>query len=311
VDTEVAGYLQQIDGIEAQIWVEPSRGQLFWLRHAPLLFGPPPDAASRLARWCGIITVTPSTNVTVLNLRYQSYLNNVFHRTRLARVGHAICMPVIVAAMLAALCPLRLGATAALPGLSLPINASLPAAVGLAAWWAGWAVKERDALWGACCVALAGVLYALANTAYQLRPPAILGLALASAPVVWMLLGSLLQAGSHVLEPLPPRVTRSPHWVPVGEYLLGTPGHRHPAGHVLRRAGQLAAQAVFGTFDELVASPRLLPVLLLELLWLTGHAPDRRAAWKAMAARAIASGNPALDYIGVGGPTPLRIPTSR
>jgi hypothetical protein len=77
---------------------------------------------------------------------------------------------------------------------------------------------------------------------------------------------------------------------------------------MLRRAGQLAAQTVFSTVDELVASPRLLPVLLLNLLWTAGHDPDRWAIWEAQAARAIASGNPAVDYIGVGGPTPLRIP---
>jgi hypothetical protein len=28
--------------------------------------------------------------------------------------------------------------------------------------------------------------------------------------------------------------------------------------------------------------------------------------WRALSARAIASGDPALDYIGTGGPTPLR-----
>ena len=49
-------------------------------------------------------------------------------------------------------------------------------------------------------------------------------------------------------------------------------------------------------------------MLLLELLWLVGHDPARRAAGRAMSARAIASGNPALDYIGTGGPTPLRPP---
>jgi hypothetical protein len=96
------------------------------------------------------------------------------------------------------------------------------------------------------------------------------------------------------------------HWIPAAEYLLGRPGHPHPPGIVLRRAGQLAAQAVFGTVDEIVASPRLLPVLLLELLWLLGHDPVRRAARRSLSARAIASGNPALDYIGIGGPTPLR-----
>jgi hypothetical protein len=301
-------YLRYIDGLDARIWVEPSRGQLFCLRHAPALFGPFPDSGGTFVRWWAIATVTPSTNITGLNLRYQSYLNIVFHRTRLAKVGHAVCMPVIVTALLAAFCPVHLGSVPAFPGLVLPINASLPAAAGLAIWWVWWAVKERDVLWGTCGVVLVAVLYALANTAYQFGAHPMGFVPLGSAPLVWMLLGSLLQAGSHVLEPLPPRVTRSMHWVPVAEYLLGPAGRRNRRGTVLRRAGQLAAQTIFGTLDELVASPRLLPVLLLELLRAAGHDPDRRATWEAQAARAIASGNPALDYIGVGGPTPLRIP---
>ena len=301
-------YLRRIDGLDAQIWVPPSRGQLFWLRHLPSLFGADPQASGRLARWWGIATVTPATNVTGLNLRYQAYLNLVFHRTRLARTGHAICMPLIVAACLAALCPLRLGSGPALPGLAVAVNASLPAAIGLAAWWAVWAVKERDAVWGVCGVVLAGGLYALANVAYQWRPETGGLAAPLGSPLTWALLGSLLQAGSHILEPLPPRVSRSPYWVPVGEYVFGPRGSRYGPLRVLRRCGHLAAQAVFGSVDELVASPRLLPVLLLQWLWLTGHRPQQNAAYRAVAAGAIANGNPALDYIGTGGPTPLRVP---
>jgi hypothetical protein len=286
MDGPDVGYLRRVDGLDAQIWVAPSRGQLFWLRHAPALFGAAEGGA--LARWWQIATVTPSTNVTVLNLPYQAYLNMIFHRTRLARVGHAVCMPVIVTGLLALCCPVRLG----------PVNGSLPAAVLLAFWWLAWAAKERDPWWGTACLGLVATLYAAANTAY----------ALGARPLPWVLVGALLQAASHAREPLPPRVTRSPYWLGVGEYLFGTPGRRHPAGTVLRRAGQLGVQLVFGTVDELVASPRLLPVLLLHALWLGGHAPDRRAVWTTLAAKAIASGNPALDYIGTGGSTPLRVP---
>jgi hypothetical protein len=298
VGSSIDRYLRRIEGLDAEIWVRPSRGQLFWLRHLPAMFGADPKSSGLLARWWGIATVTPATNVTGLNLRYQAYLNLVFHRTRLARVGHAICMPLIVAAALAALCPLRLGSWSA-----LPLNASLPAAIGLAAWWAVWAVKERDVVWGMSAVALAAALYALANVAYVVRAEVGGG-----SPVVWMLLGSLLQAGSHVLEPLPPRVSRSPYWIPVREYVFGPPHARNGAPVVARRCGQLAAQTVFGTFDELVASPRLLPVLLLEWLWRAGHRPQQSVTYRALAANAIASGNPALDYIGTGGPTPLRVP---
>jgi len=287
-------YLRRIDGLDAQIWVAPSRGQLFWLRHAPTLFGPAQHGSGRFARWWAIATVAPSTNVTGLNLPYQAYLNMVFHRTRLARVGHAVCMPVIVIALLAACCPIRFGAVPA------PVNGSLPAAAVLAVWWLAWAVKERDPRWAAACVATVVLLYAAANVAYALRS--------GTEPVVWALAASLLQAASHAREPLPPRVSRSPHWIGVGEYLWGTPEARNGPRTVARRAGHLAAQTVFGTVDELVASPRLLPVLLLHLLWLTGHTRQRREALTDLATRAITSGNPALDYIGTGGATPLRLP---
>jgi hypothetical protein len=287
MDGPTAQYLRPIAGLDAAMWVPPSRGQLLWLRRAPALFAPAGGTGRGLARWWAIATVAPGTNVTGLNLAYQAYLNHVFHRTRLARVGHAACMPVIVTALL------------------YPVHAALPGALALAAWWAYWAVKERDPVRGGCAVGLAAALCPLAQALGRLGAA---GPSPLAQPWAWLLLAGALQAGSHILEPLPPRVTRSVHWVPPAQYLLGRAGQRNPPGTVARRAGQLAAQAVFGTVDEIVASPRLLPVLLLELLWLLGHDPARRAAWRALSARAIANGNPALDYIGTGGPTPLHAP---
>jgi hypothetical protein len=310
MEPSIDRYLRRVDGPVAQIWVRPSSGQLFWLRHLPALFGSEPRTARGLARWFGIATVTPATNVTGLNLRYQAYLNLIFHRTRLARIGHVTCMPLIVAATLAAFCPLRLGDWPAFPGLDLALNASLPATIGLMVWWVAWAVKERDVVWGTCGVALAAALYALANAAYEARPQTSGVAALVASPITWMVVGSLLQAGSHILEPLPPRVTRSQNWIPVREYVFGPPQSPYRLRQVLRRCGHLAAQTVFGTVDELVASPRLLPILLLQWLWLTGHRPEQRTAYHALARAAIADGNPALDYIGTGGATPLRIPAA-
>jgi hypothetical protein len=290
MDAPTAQYLHPIAELDAAMWVPPSRGQLFWLRRAPALFAPARGTGRGVVRWWAIATVTPSTNVTGLNLAYQSYLNHVFHRTLLARAGHAVCMPVIVTALLA---------------LLYPVHATLLGAVALAAWWAYWAVKARDPVWGGCAVALAAALCPLAEALgrFGAAEPSRL-----AQPWAWLLLAGALQAGSHILEPLPPRVSRSVHWIAPAEYLLGRAGHRNPPGTVLRRAGQLTAQAVFGTVDEIVASPRLLPVLLLELLGRFGHDPVQRAAWRSLSARAIASGNPALDYIGTGGPTPLRAP---
>jgi hypothetical protein len=171
-----------------------------------------------------------------------------------------------------------------------------------------WAVKERDTVWAVAGVALVVMLYAAGNAAYTHRPHTIAGFALFAQPLAWVVLASLLQAASHALEPLPPRVTRSHRWLPIRDHLLGSPGRRNSAGVVVRRIGHLTAQLLFGTFDELVASPRLLPVLLLDALWRLGHDAGRRDAWRAQADRAIASGNPGLDFIGIGGSTRLRIP---
>ncbi|MDX6343812.1 MAG: hypothetical protein QOH87_3950, partial [Trebonia sp.] len=40
MDGPTAQYLHPIAGLEAAMWVPPSRGQLFWLRRAPALFAP-------------------------------------------------------------------------------------------------------------------------------------------------------------------------------------------------------------------------------------------------------------------------------
>ena len=39
-DGPAGQYLHPIAGLEAALWVPPSRGQLFWLRRAPALFAP-------------------------------------------------------------------------------------------------------------------------------------------------------------------------------------------------------------------------------------------------------------------------------
>jgi hypothetical protein len=157
-------------------------------------------------------------------------------------------------------------------------------------------------------VVLVAVLYGAADAAYTHRPHTIAGLAVLAQPLAWVALGSLPQAASHAMEPLPPRVTRSHQWLPVRDYLIGTPGRRNPPATVVQRIGHVTVQTLFGTFDELIAAPRLLPVMLLDGLWRLGHDAARRDAWRARANRAIASGNPGLDFIGIGGATRLRLP---
>ena len=278
--------LQHREGVAAEIWVEPSAQQWYWARRFPRVFAPAPDEERGLAAWFARATVVPSTNLTFLSLQFQAYLNDIFHLRWPARAVHFVCMPIITALLLAALHPLALG----------PVRGSQVGAVLLGAWWLAWGVRERLVAWGVASAAWAGAIYAG-------------GAALASttiAPLPWILGLSFVQAASHAVEPrLPPRVTRSPRWIATGEYLRGCDGAARSLAARARRLLHLIEVAIYGPIDELVASPRLAPIQLLEVLWLLGYAPATRAAWKALSARAVASGNPAIDYIGTGGGTTL------
>lgn len=278
--------LQHRPGVPAEIWVEPSPQQWFWARTFPRWFAPRPEEERGFAAWFGRATVVPSTNVTFLSLQFQSYLNDIFHLRWPARAVHFVCMPIITALLLAALHPLELG----------PVRASQLGAVLLAGWWLVWGVRERLVAWGLVSAGWAAALYAA-------------GAALASttiAPLPWILGLSFVQAASHAPEPrLPPRVTRSPRWIGTRDYLVGTGDAARTLGARARRLLHLVEVSIYGPIDELIASPRLAPIQLLELMWLAGYAPATRRRWKALSARAIASGNPAIDYIGTGGGTTL------
>lgn len=262
--------------IQAQIWVEPSAEQWLWVRLFPRWFGPTAEDEQGLPGWFGRFFVVPSTNLTNFSLRYQSYLNDIFHLSPISRATHFILMPLITALFFAALG-----------------KAHVLGAVLVAAWWLTWALRERLPLWGACAVAWVALLDVGAATF----------VASGRSPWPWILLFGALQAGSHAAESgLPPRVNGTARWMPVVDFFLQPPTW----GLRFTRLLRAVETAVYGTFDEIIASPRLAPIQLLEVLWACGYAPKLRAEWKDSSRRAIATGNPALDYIGEGGGTSLR-----
>jgi hypothetical protein len=65
--------------------------------------------------------------------------------------------------------------------------------------------------------------------------------------------------------------------------------------------GRLGLASLAGAFDELWGSPRLLPIVVLTLMWKLGYQKERRDEIEGLAAAALASGNPAIDRIGIGG----------
>ena len=128
-----------------------------------------------------------------------------------------------------------------------------------------------------------------------------------ASPWLWMVVAAFLVMLSHAWDGrIPPRVTETKRWYTHRQYIHGVEGQSRRAGAKLRRTARLLAQAVSGCVNEWWASPRLMPYNFLFLMFRWGYRPDDAARLRNHAARAVASGNPALDYVGVGGGAYLR-----
>jgi hypothetical protein len=244
-----------------------------------------PNPGEDRALWRGArnLVVAPFTQLTFVSFDLQMFLFDVFHTSRAARLGHGVGMTGVTTFTMAL----------AVTAMGTPWGGVL-VAIGLLAWYGVVAFTTRLPLWWAVTVGLMGALVALA-----------VGLA-ASLPPLGLLVG-LLGSGavvslSHAFEPyFPPRAGHPLKWVLLREFLLGTRQERLPLSTVARRFGRVAAYAFIGWVNELWASPRLLPYNVLRLMLAAGYAPELRAALDDRARRAWASGNPALDFVGIGG----------
>ena len=118
----------------------------------------------------------------------------------------------------------------------------------------------------------------------------------------WMVGCAAVIAVSHGPERrLPPRVTGSDTWLSFREFLGGEMPWRTRSWRVLL----IAVQPVSGTVNEFVASPRLMPFGVLMLMFRLGYRPDVHTRLREHVRLATGSGNPALDYVGIGGGTRL------
>ncbi len=272
------------------------------------LFCEPSDEAHRLLRWLSPLTtptdgrgalpwrtlrsflISPFTQLTFVSFDLQMFLFDVFHTTRTARAGHFVGM---------------LGVN--LFVLALAVHASggalggAPVALALLAWYGAVAWTTRLALWWVAMVAVVGALWVGACA---------LGAALtASALAVGVGVSGAVVAFSHLPEPLyPPRAGDPLRWLTVGEFIRGPDGARNPATTVALRAVRVSSYVFVGWVSEMWASPRLLPYNVLRLMFRAGYARELSTVLDERARRAWASGNPALDYVGIGGGTFLAPP---
>lgn len=254
-----------------------------WRRVFPSLFAPAeqPGWFVRLVRH---ITVTPLAFVTLRNVGYQIYLNQILHTASATWLVHLVCIPLNVALLFSAL------AVYVAPGAALVLFGLL------AGWYVLMAATMRGVAWGLVAVLVLTGLCGAGLVAARVAAP----FGAWASPALWMFVVSSLQAYSHLCEAhVPPRANFERHWLSVREFLWGK--RELPLRRRLLKLAWMPIGGLWGIFDEWYSSAKLLPFYLLELMWMFGYRPEQRAEHRGRSLAIVASGDPALDWVGVGG----------
>ncbi|XP_078366136.1 uncharacterized protein LOC144650355 isoform X2 [Oculina patagonica] len=273
-------------------------------------------------RFLAMFLVAPLTNVTGLSLYYQLYLLEIFHLRFLTKFGHYLCMPFIVMMMLTFFAQWRFQGCYTQGNIEVFVpNGSVVLALILWFWYTLWGLIQNTPLMGFFTIVPMTVLYILGNITFQMSiensSPHPLNCTQCwdftyqssdhvkffnafklihwyFNPVLWAFVLSFLQAFSHIFEPkIPPRVDGTQHWMSCGDMLkrYGEP----------KTIAILMAQSLFGTVDEFLASPRLLPLLILRIFFTLGYNPKEWKVLNILVDKSLQYGDPAIDYIGTGG----------
>lgn len=310
---EVGGEAMGSGGME--VFVRPSREARWLARHLGWLIAPRDGRHRWYTRAVGFLFVAPFTQLTVASFDLQLFLFQVFHRRIWARLGHAVFMPAVNFFVMAALARLRPGVHPTAHGWPGPsLNGATAYAVFLLAWYLLVALGARMMLWWALTVPLTLGLsfgadayycrfFELDATQRSFFSPTV-G---AANPFLWAYASAQMIMLSHVPEPLlPPRVTDAWRWTSVRDFVFGHDGARRSLLGVAWRGLLLLVQVASGAANEWWASARLMPYSLLLLMFRLGYQPERAERARSYADRAIASGNPAIDFVGIGGGAFLR-----
>ena len=247
-----------------------------------------------MARLARTVLVAPFTQLTFVSFDLQMFLYDVLHTTAIARVGHIVGMA---------------GGNLCLMGLAIHGSGSLLGGAGyagvLVAWYAVVARSVGLRLWWCVMVGVVGLLLVAAWSLVSWGTSVV------------VLLGGLLGCGAlvmltHAAEPLfPPRAGDPLRWMPMRHFACGPPEDPLARVDVLRRVLKISCYPLIGLLNETWASPRLLPYAVLRVMMAGGYAPRLRSILDGRMHRALASGNPALDYVGIGGGTFIVPPERR
>lgn len=271
--------------VPVEVFVPPSREADRLKRLLPDLVDPADGRGSLPARAGRAFLVAPFTQLTFVSFDLQAFLFDVFHTTWIARVGHFVGMAGVNFFLMVA--------TGALAG-----PAGVLAYGGLLLGW--YAVVARAARLPGWWLATVPMVAALAAGAMAWPALTVGAPGWLAAPWVGLLASGAVISFSHAPEPwFPPRAGDPVRWTTVAGFIRGE-GAEAAKGR-WRRLLRVAAFPFIGIVDELWAAPRLLPYNLLRVMLALGYAPALKAELDSRAQRAIASGQPALDFVGIGG----------
>ena len=298
---------------------------VFWSRVFEFALAPRPHSSrpDKILFWVvGHIFVTPFTNLTGLSLWYQLYLDRIFHRGPISRIGHYMCMPVIVWCTMMWLTQWRVDGTSwnsdQREVLVFQWTGGAVFAIILAVWWYSWGFLSGHHFLGLGSSPVLLTFYVTSSIIFQLTRP------MKAAdirwycptynagynPFMWMILMAFFQSVSHAGEAfLPPRVTSldpadmnsDTRWVGLQEYMARKDISQAEKYFVI------GITAVFGTLDEWIASPRLLPLMVTKIWYMLGYMSNEYDVLCRISEVAIASEQPSLDWIGNKGGATLRV----
>jgi hypothetical protein len=256
-----------------QVFCAPCKQAKRFSRSCPYLFNTPEHQRSVCQVLWYRFFVVPLTNVTVLSLSYQLYLNEIFHTRFLTKCNHLLFMTL---GNLYLFHWIRSTASGTLLWLYF---------FSILAWYVYWAALSRSWMLALCSVPPIAVLFYLSH---------IDALFLLEANLWSVLAISAVLACGHLLEPKIPARVAGKQWLYFAEFFQK---YGYPKAVLL-----ILFQFVCGTIDECVSIPRMFPVILLRTLIGCGYyTPSYWVELNRHCVQAIQSGNPALDFIGVGG----------
>jgi hypothetical protein len=275
----------------AEVYQPPSQEHRRLLRSAAWLTSPEGGRSGLPARVALRLVIAPMTQLTFFSFDLQAFLFLVFHRRRLAVLGHALFMTTENLFIMAWLREIDIATTPI-----GTIDGGLLHALLLFVLYGSVAWRARLPGWFALTVPVLALLY-LASGPLE----AFCRHGLHVSPAWGILLSASLVALSHGAEHfLPPRTVHPWRWTALRDY-LDAPKFGFGAG--VRRWLQLVLIFVIGAVGESWASLRLMHYNWLMLMMRMGYAPQRYVELQDWVQRAWATGQPALDFVGSGGGT--------